>query len=69
MSKNNPLEGRAFIYTTPPDKYDVDGTNRPKWDADMEYWLNDKLSVLGNLSYKAVPYEHGNWTESGIINK
>lgn len=31
------------VYTTPEDK--------PKWDCDMSYWLNDILTVLRNPKY------------------
>jgi len=34
------------------------GDDKPKWDADMEYWLNDDLTVLDNQSYKSSFYEN-----------
>lgn len=41
----------AKPYAKSPAK--MSGGDRPVWDADMDYWLNDELTVKGSAAYRS----------------
>lgn len=42
------------------------GGDKPKWDADMEYWLNGELTVNQNKTYRS-PNTLLGWSENIIV--